>query len=106
MTERSRDWYSFTSESGTTPLIDIRSPPVESVPVTCPRLPEMSEVRSPTNRSGAVISILTMGSSMIGEALRIASITALRPAVTNAISFESTSWLLPSYTMTLRSSTG
>ena len=69
---------------------------MDSVPVTWPRLPERSEVRSPTKRSGAVISMFTIGSSMMGEALRIASITALRPAVTKAISFESTSWLLPS----------
>ena len=51
-----------------------------------------SRLRSVTGGQGA----FTIGSSRIGRALRIASTTALRPAVTKAISFESTAWLLPS----------
>ena len=56
--------------------------------------------------SGAVISMLTMGSSMIARALLIASMKARLPAVMKAISFESTSWYLPSYTITRTSCTG
>ena len=54
------------------PWIDIRSPPVDSVPVTWPRLPDKSEVRSPTKRSGAVISYEDCGEVMAdGPQLRL-----------------------------------
>src|SRR5881396_1612248 len=33
----------------------VSSPPALSVPVTCPRLPERSEVRSPMNLAGAIV---------------------------------------------------
>ena len=46
--------------------------------------------------SGTTISILTMGSSTMGLALRTASITALRPAMVKATSLPSTACVLPS----------
>ncbi|MCY1522695.1 hypothetical protein D9M68_575600 [compost metagenome] len=49
---------------------------------------------------------MTIGSSTIGPALRRASSMALRPAAWKAMSLESTEWLLPSWTVTLTSSTG
>ena len=56
--------------------------------------------------SGVITSMSTMGSSTIGWAFSTASIKALRPAVTNATSFESTGWLLPSNTVTRTSCIG
>ena len=61
---------------------------------------------SPVLASGQMISTLTIGSSTIGRAFATASRNALRPAETNATSFESTGWCLPSYTMTRTSCIG
>ncbi len=44
-----------------------------------------------------------MGSNSTGLALVIPSLNAIEPAIWNAISEESTSWKLPSYTCTLKS---
>ena len=64
------------------------------VPVTWPRRPDRSPAMSPMFASGQSTSRLTIGSSTIGRAFSIASRNALRPAVTNATSFESTGMVL------------
>ena len=61
---------------------------------------------SPRFCSGAAISTSTIGSSTHGRAACTAATSALRPAVTKAISLLSTVWCLPSYTVTFRSTTG
>jgi hypothetical protein len=55
-----------------------------------------SLVTSPIALAGVLIATRTIGSSTIGAASRIAAMKALRPAETNATSFESTGWCLPS----------
>ena len=47
-----------------------------------------------------------IGSRMAGSALAKASLTAIEPAILNAISEESTSWNDPSNRVTLTSTTG
>ena len=51
---------------------------------------------SPIACSGAVISMLTIGSSTIGRASRTAAMNAFLPAVAKAMSLLSTLWCLPS----------
>ena len=47
-----------------------------------------------------------IGSRMAGSAFAKASLTAIEPAILNAISDESTSWYEPSNRVTLTSTTG
>ena len=47
-----------------------------------------------------------IGSRIAGSALPKASLTAIEPAILNAISDESTSWYEPSYSVALTSTTG
>ena len=61
---------------------------------------------SPMNSSGIVTSTRMIGSRMAGSALAKASLTAIEPAILNAISDESTSWYEPSNRVTLTSTTG
>ena len=61
---------------------------------------------SPMNSSGIVTSTRMIGSRMAGSALSKASLTAIEPAILNAISDESTSWYDPSWRVTLTSTTG
>src|SRR5258708_1947950 len=63
------------------PLIDMRSPPVDSVPGTWPRLPESSGVRSPTKRSGAVApaaGLLLVAAMALGPARHRLAVGDLR----------------------------
>ena len=61
---------------------------------------------SPMNSSGIRTSTFMIGSRMAGSALLKASLTAIEPAILNAISDESTSWYEPSNRVTLTSTTG
>ena len=61
---------------------------------------------SPMNSSGMITSTLMIGSRIAGSALLKASLTAIDPAILNAISDESTSWNEPSKSVTLTSTTG
>ena len=65
-------------------------PGLESVPLICARLLDRSPLTSPMALSGQVMVTLTIGSSSTGRALVIASRKARLPAVTKAISLEST----------------
>ena len=56
--------------------------------------------------SGIVTSTFMTGSRMTGSAFGNASLTAIEPAILNAISDESTSWYDPSKSVTLTSTTG
>ena len=51
---------------------------------------------SPMNSSGIVTSTRMIGSRIAGSAFAKASLTAIEPAILNAISDESTSWYEPS----------
>ena len=46
------------------------------------------------------------GSRSVGRARDIASLNASRPAILNDISFESTAWNWPSYSVTRKSTIG
>jgi len=61
---------------------------------------------SPMYSSGTTTSTRITGSSSTGPALFAASLNAIDPAILNAISFESTSWNEPSYSVTRTSATG
>ena len=61
---------------------------------------------SPTTSSGQLTVSLTIGSSRTGEASSIAWRKAIEPAILNAISEESTSWCLPSRSVTRTPLTG
>ena len=51
---------------------------------------------SPMNSSGMITSTFMIGSRITGSAFSKASLTAIEPAILNAISDESTSWYEPS----------
>ena len=85
-----RDWYSVISASGTSAVTAARWPGRASLPLMRARFVARSPVMSPMEVAGAVISMRTTGSSTMGFALWMASRNALRPAETNATSFEST----------------
>ena len=70
--------------------------PVVRVSWMRPRRPARSPLISPMAALGASMLTVTSGSSTRGLALATASRNALRPAITKAISFESTGWVLPS----------
>ena len=70
--------------------------PTASVPRIRPRIAAQWPVMSPTLGVGTVTASRAIGSRIVGVAFVIASMNALRPAVTNATSFESTGWCLPS----------
>ena len=61
---------------------------------------------SPMNSSGIVTSTRMIGSRIVGSAFEKASLTAIEPAILNAISDESTSWYDPSKSVALTSTTG
>ena len=55
---------------------------------------------------GVVTSMAMIGSSRMGFARFAASLKAIEPAIENAISEESTSWYLPSISVTRTSTIG
>ena len=61
---------------------------------------------SPMFSSGVVTSTAIIGSSSAGSALRAASLSAIEPAILNAISDESTSWYWPSSSVSLIPTSG
>ena len=73
------------------------------MPSTRARRELRSLMMSPVAASGTVIRSDWIGSSRIGRALAVASLSACDAASLNAISDESTSWCLPSNSTTRRS---
>ena len=61
---------------------------------------------SPMYSSGVRTSTAMIGSSSTGSALRAASLSAIEPAILNAISEESTSWEAPSSRVALTPTIG
>ena len=61
---------------------------------------------SPMYSSGVVTSTLNTGSNITGLAFVAACLSAIDPAILNAISDESTSWYDPSYRVTFTSTKG
>ena len=80
--------------------------PRSSVPSTDPRRLDRSPATSPKYSRGVEISTFMIGSSWTGMALRSASRKPSDPAISKAISLESTGCVLPSVSATLTSTTG
>ena len=77
-----------------------------SMPSIWPRRLLRSPMTSPMNSSGMTTSTRMTGSRIVGSACSTASLSAIEPAILNAISDESTSWKEPSKSVALTSTIG
>src|SRR6266705_968683 len=97
--------YLSSSASGTSARTLV-SRPSFSVPRMWPRRDDRSPITAPWYSSGVHTSSSRMGSSRAGRAFGLTFRKARIPAILNDCSFESTSWYEPSYSSTLKSTTG
>ena len=97
---------SRTSRSAARGAVTASALPRRSWPSTRPRRRRESPITSPRNSSGVTTSTAKIGSSSTGLARLAASLIASEPATLKAISEESTSWYLPSTSVTRTSTIG
>src|SRR5215217_4925820 len=103
--DRSSVAYPNSSASGTSTRMAFW-PVRSSIRSIRPRRAVTSPMTSPMKSSGVITSNSMTGSSSTGSALRAASLSAMEPAILNAISEESTSWNVPSTSVARTSTSG
>mmetsp|Transcript_17777 Transcript_17777/g.40738 ORF Transcript_17777/g.40738 Transcript_17777/m.40738 type:complete len:242 (-) Transcript_17777:1466-2191(-) len=103
--ERSCDTYWNMLASGTLARTTFMLPRSASSAIK-PRLLLMSPMTSPIDSSGVVTSTFISGSISLAPASRRPLRAAARPAISNAITDESTSWNAPSTSVALQPITG